>query len=243
MTDSTESNLNFGGISVPAPTWPAKRPVRIALLGDFSSAALAGRLESGAALARRKPLKVEFDTLEDALARLQVKLQLPLGADGAPVAIEVSELESFHPDELYRNLEIFSALASLRKRLNTPSTFAKAAAEVQGWSKGAGKRASSVNRRVRARGATPSSGSTLDDFARLTGRPAVTRGADGSLDALLRSLVGPFVVPAASPNKDALVGTVDKALADAMRAVLHQPDFQNAESLWRGVDFLLRRLE
>jgi type VI secretion system protein ImpC len=28
-----------------------------------------------------------------------------------------------------------------------------------------------------------------------------------------------------------------------MRAVLHQPDFQNAESLWRGVDFLLRRLE
>jgi len=36
---------------------------------------------------------------------------------------------------------------------------------------------------------------------------------------------------------------VDKALADTMRAVLHQPDFQNAESLWRGVDFLLRRLE
>ena len=243
MTDSTDWAPNFGGISLPPPNWAAKRPVRIALLGDFSSGALAGRLESGAALAKRKPLPVEFDSIEDALARMKLKLQLPLGADGAPIEIDVSEIESFHPDELYRNLEVFSALASLRKRLNTPSTFAKAAAEVQSWGKGAGKRASSVNRRARARGASPSSGSTLDDFARLTGRPAVTKGADDSLDALLRSLVGPFVVPAASPSKDALVATVDKALSDAMRAVLHQPDFQNAESLWRGVDFLLRRLE
>ena len=50
-------------------------------------------------------------------------------------------------------------------------------------------------------------------------------------------------MPAVNPNKDAMVATVDKALSDTMRAVLHQPDFQNAESLWRGVDFLLRRLE
>jgi len=243
MTDSTDWAPNFGGISLPPPKWAAKRPVRIALLGDFSSGALAGRLESGAALAKRKPLPVEFDSLEDALARMKLKLQLPLGADGAPVEIDVSDIESFHPDQLYNNLDIFSALASLRQRLNTPSTFAKAAAEVQSWSKGAGKRASSVNRRARARGAAPSSGATLDDFARLTGRPAVAKGADDSLDALLRSLVGPFVVPAVNPNKDAMVATVDKALSDTMRAVLHQPDFQNAESLWRGVDFLLRRLE
>ena len=243
MSDSTDWTPNFGGIGQAPPPWAAKRPMRIAILGDFSSGALAGRLETGAALARRKPLKVEFDTLEDALARLRLKLQLPLGADGVPVEIEISETESFHPDTLYQNLEVFSALASLRKRLNTPSTFAKAAAEVQGFSDGAGQRASSVDRHTRARGASPSSGGTLDDFARLTGRPAAARGADSSLDDLLRSLVGPFIVPAASPNKDALVASVDKALSDAMRAVLHQPDFQNAESLWRGVDFLLRRLE
>jgi type VI secretion system protein ImpC len=243
MSTSSEWTPDFGGIGVDPPTWAAKRPVRIAILGDFGAGALAGRLETGAALACRKPLKVEFDTLEDAMSRLQLKLNLPLGADGAPVEVALSELESFHPDDLYRNLEIFSALASLRKRLNTPATFAKAAAEVQGWSQGAGKRASIVSRQARARGAAPSSGAKLDDFARLTGRPAVTAGADDSLDALLRSIVGPFIVPAASPNKDALVASVDKSLADAMRAVLHQPDFQNVESLWRGVDFLLRRLE
>lgn len=243
MSSSTEWVPDFGHVGIAPPSWPSKRPVRIAILGDFGAGALSGRLETGAALARRKPLKVEFDTLEAAMARLQLKLTLPLGAGGAPVDIEVSELESFHPDELYRNLDIFSALSSLRKRLNTPSTFAKAAAEVQGWSKDGARRASSVSRQAKARGAVPSRGAKLDDFARLTGRPAVTRGADDSVDALLRSIVGPFIVPAADPKKDALVASVDKALADAMRAVLHQPDFQNVEALWRGVDFLLRRLE
>jgi type VI secretion system protein ImpC len=243
MTDATDWTADFAGIGQPAPRWAARRPLRIAILGDFSSGALAGRLQTGTALARRKPLKVEFDTLDDAIGRLGLKLQLPLGAGGLPVEVDVSELESFHPDTLYQNLEIFSALSSLRKRLNTPSTFAKAAAEVQAWGGDAGPRASVVERHARARGAAPSSGSTLDDFARLTGRPSVAAAADGSLDDLLRSLVGPFIVPAPSPNQGALVASVDKALSDTMRAVLHQPDFQNAESLWRGVDFLLRRLE
>lgn len=240
---SNDWTPNFGGVSLTPPSWNAKRPMRIAILGDFGSGALSGRLDTGAALARRKPLKVEFDTLEDALARLQLKLTLPLGADGAPVEIEVGELESFHPDELYRNLDIFSALGSLRKRLNNTSTFAAAAAELKEWGLDASPAASKISNRARARGAAPSSGASLDDFARLTGRPAVSQGADDSVDALLRRIVGPFVVPAANPNKEAYVGSVDQALTDAMRAVLHQPDFQNAESLWRGVDFLLRRLE
>jgi hypothetical protein len=34
--------------------------------------------------------------------RMKLKLQLPLGADGAPVEIDVSDIESFHPIELYK---------------------------------------------------------------------------------------------------------------------------------------------
>ncbi len=243
MSD-TDWTPNFGGISTPAPTWNPKRPMRIAILGDFGAGALKGRLDKGAALAKRKPLKVEFDTLEDALGRLDLKLNLPIGADGAPVEIEISEIESFHPDELYRNVEVFSALAALRKRLNNTSTFAVAAAEVQAM--GGETRvqsASSLSRQGKARGGAPSGGAKLDDFARLTGRASVSAQADDSLSALLKRVIGPFVKPAAAPNKDALVATVDAALTDAMRAVLMQGDFQNAESLWRGVDFLLRRLE
>lgn len=243
MAESSDWSPNFGGIDNDAPVWAAKRPLRIALLGDFSAGALSGRLETGADLARRKPLKVEFDTLEDALARLRLNLTLPVGADGAAVEVPISDVESFHPDSLYANLEVFSALSSLRKRLKTPATSAKAAAEVLAWGGEALRKASSISERSRSRGGTLAANARQDDFARLTGRPSAGAQADTSVDSLMRSIVGPFIVPAASPDQDRLVAALDEALSDAMRAVLHQPDLQNAESLWRGVDFLLRRLE
>ncbi|TAK76164.1 MAG: hypothetical protein EPO12_17200 [Aquabacterium sp.] len=243
MSDDSSWTPDFGSISGSAPAWAPKRPVRIAILGDFSGAAAAGRLDTGSALGRHKPIPVEFDSLDDAIGRLGIKPVLPIGAGGSPVELDIGELEAFHPDELYRNVELFSKLADLRKRLNNTATFAKAAAEVQKWAGGPKKRASRVSRGARARGATPAPGGTLDDFARLVGRTAVTAGRESNVDALLRDVMAPFVVAAADPKKDALVASVDKGLSDALRAVLHHPEFQNLESLWRGVDFLVRRLE
>lgn len=246
MSTATDADWtpNFGGVSLPAPNWPARRPTRIAILGDFGAGALKGRLDTGQDLARRKPLKVEFDTLDAALGRVGLSLTLPIGADGAPVEVAVAELEGFHPDELYRNVEVFSALAALRKQLNNASTFASAAARLaQMGIEGGLRSASSVSRSGSARGASLSRGARLDDFARLTGRSSIASGTEPSIEALLRNIVGPFVVASANPKKEALLSSVDLALTDAMRAVLHQGDFQNTESLWRGVDFLLRRIE
>lgn len=242
---STDWTPNFGQLDRTAPTWAPKRPVRIALLGDFSAGASAGRLDTGSDLARRKPIPVEFDSLEDALSRLDVKLNLPLGEQGS-VEVGITELESFHPDQLYRELELFSQLSTLRKQLNNTATFAKAAAQVQGWADGKARKASRTSRKSKARGAALAADAKLSDFARLVGLPSApedTPAASGGADALIRSIVAPFVVQAASPSKDALVASVDNALSDALRAVLHHADFQTLESLWRGADFLLRRLE
>lgn len=92
----------------------------------------------------------------------------------------------------------------------------------------------------RARGSAIATDRRLSDFARLTGR---ARGEEVEVDDLIRRLVGPFVVPARDSRQDALVARVDAALSDAMRRVLHHPDFQGAEALWRGVEFLVRRIE
>ena len=43
-------------VTSTAPTWPAKRPLRIALLGALGGGAGRGRRDTGAALAKRKPL-------------------------------------------------------------------------------------------------------------------------------------------------------------------------------------------
>jgi type VI secretion system protein ImpC len=232
---------DFGSLDVSAPPWAAKRPVRIAVLGDFSAGAAAGRLETGADLAGRKMIPVEFDSLEDTLARLEVKLALPIGDGGDGVEVEFGELDSFHPDSLYRELPMFKSLVDLRKRLNNTATFAKAAAEVQAMG-GGGKRRASRSGRRRSKSGAPAADAKLSDFARLVGIAQEVR-VDAPVDALLKRIIGPFVSKAPDPKRDALVATVDSALSDAMRAVLHQPEFQNLEALWRGMDMLLRRVE
>lgn len=233
---------NYGELDAAAPAWGTKRPVRIALLGDFGAGAAAGRLDTGSDLARRKPKSVEFDSLEDWLGQQDLTLSLPVGAHGAAVEVPLADLESFHPDTLFRELELFKKLGDLRKRLNNTASFDKAAAEVAKLS-GTKKKASRAGRGARARGAAPAAGAKLDDFARLTGRSSAVADSGGGIDTLLRDIVGPFVVPAAKPERTALLNALDSSIADGMRAVLHQADFQTTESLWRGVDFLLRRLE
>ncbi len=232
---------DFGTLDVEAPPWAAKRPVRIAVLGDFSGGAAAGRLETGDDLARRKMMAVEFDSLEDTLARLEVKLALPIGDGGDGVEVEFGELDSFHPDSLYRELPMFKSLVDLRKRLNNTATFAKAAAEVQAMG-GGGKRRASRSGKRRSKSGAPAADAKLSDFARLVGIAPEVR-VDTPVDALLKRILGPFVTAAPDPKRDALVAIVDSALSDAMRTVLHQPEFQNLEALWRGMDMLLRRVE
>ena len=67
---------------------------------------------------------------------------MPIGEGGDGVEVAFGELDSFHPDTLYRELPMFQALADLRKRLNNTATFAKAAAEVQAMAGGLKRRAS-----------------------------------------------------------------------------------------------------
>ncbi len=59
----------------------------------------------------------------------------------------------------------------------------------------------------------------------------------------MRRLVGPYIQPARDAEQTELVARVDHALSVAMGRVLHHPDFQAAEALWRGVELLVRRIE
>ena len=233
--------VNFGRMRVSASKPAAKQAgkFRIALLGDFSARANSGKLDTGVSLAGRKPMKVDCDNLDATLKRFGVKLRLPMGASGGVLELAVSSLDDLHPDQLYSNLPIFSELSGLRQRLKTTSTFAKAASEVQAW---AGVKAVPQDR-TPARSATIPADGKLSDFARMIGAPTVPAKATVSITEMLKQAVGPYVVPAKDPRQDQLVATVDSALSATMRSVLHHPDFQSFESLWRSVDLLVRRLE
>ena len=52
-----------------------------------------------------------------------------------------------------------------------------------------------------------------------------------------------YTVPAEDPGRKHAIKAIDAAIAQNMRSVLHDPEFQSLEAAWRSVDFLLRRLE
>lgn len=242
------SEFHFGRApesgAAPATLKKARR-FRLAVLGDFSARASRGEREAGDALAARKPLRVEADNLDDLLARLSPRLRLILPGVGV-AELEFSSFEDFHPDTLYGKLEIFSQLSGLRQRLKTPATFAKAA------------------EMLRAIGLTPppeapaapvvSRGSVIDpdaaDLASLLGSldgaaaPAPEPSdIKASFRAFMRNLVAPHVTAAKNPQQDQWVAVADEAIGAMMREVLHHPDFQALESLWRSLEFLATRLE
>jgi type VI secretion system ImpB/VipA family protein len=229
--------VNFGRLGATAKTAAPGKKFRLALLGDFSGRANAGKLETGAVLATRKPIRVDVDNLDDVLARMKIELALPMGDEGA-VMVPIGSMDDFHPDQLVANVALFEELRGLRRNLNNRAGFEKAAKQVMSWS-GAEHLAAPKRR---ARGASVAA-ARLSDFARLIGAPAAPRPEEAEADALIARLVGPFIKPAKDPRQDALVAQVDEALSAAMRRVLHHPDFQTAEALWRGVELLVRRIE
>lgn len=235
--------LNFGMVSESATERKIATgaPFRLAVLGDFSAAANKGRLETGDDLARHKPLRVDVDNIDQVIERLAITVSLPM-AEGA-VEFPIASMEDFHPDQIYEKVELFSSMADLRRKITSKSGFPAAAKELVAWRDAPEPPRPAFTPR-RPRGAMVPKGGKLSDFAALIGQPSASAdAADVAVGELIKSVVRPYIVKAKDPQQAALLTSVDRALAVTMRNVLHHPDFQILESLWRSVDLLTRRLE
>jgi type VI secretion system protein ImpC len=217
------------------------RPMRIAFLGDFSGRAGRPGDPAEVPLSERRPLHVDVDGFEAVLRRLQPRLRLErLGAAGPSVDLEFLEMDDFHPDRLYDRLELFRELRRLRKRLEDPATFAQAAAELRADTAGT----------MSGEGDGSEAPAEANDatLERLLGRgkhEESRTGAAGApgIEALIRAVVAPHIVPAPDPRQAALIESVDRAVSDEMRRVLHHPSFQGLESSWRWIHRLATELE
>ena len=228
-------DVSFGRLD-PARRAEPGAAFRLAVLGDFSSRASIGTVDTGAALAARKPLRVDVDNLDDMIARLAPRILVPLGDEGT-VEIAIASMDDFHPDQLVEALPVFEQLLALRRNVMSKTGFERAMKEVLSW---AGAEPLPPPESRKPRGGAIATDLKLSDFARLTGRKATE---EASADELVRRLIGPYIVPATDSRQDALVARVDTALSEAMRRILHHPEFQSAEALWRGVEMLVRGLE
>jgi type VI secretion system protein ImpC len=225
-------------------------PFRILIVGDFSGRANRSLFEPSS-LRERRPLLIDRDNFDDIMAKLGVEIGLPVaGPDRPSVPVAFGGLEDFHPDRIFERLNVFQALRETKKRLADPRTFAAAAAEVRGW--GGTVTPDAPPERPSEKGPVPpelaglSTAGLLDEIIETThGGPSEARPAAGESEwaAFLREVVRPHLLPRADPRQGELVAALDASIAALMRTILHHPDFQAIEAAWRGVHFLVSRLE
>ncbi len=227
-------------LSQSAPT-PSRRdsgtPPRLLIMADFSGRESRGAPAAQPDLAHRPLLAVDADRFDAIMAQLEPTLRLPLAA-GADLMVRFTQLDDFHPDALYRRLDLFQALRRSRARLLDPASFAQAAAELA---------PSPPPEPVHSAPPAPEE-SDAALLERLLGRapaaPPAARATTVGMTAiqnLLQTIVQPHIVHT-DPRQSAWVAAVDAAIGDQMRAILRQPAFQALEAAWRGVHGLVADL-
>ena len=218
-------------------------PFSIAVLGSFSGKST--KAENPRPLSARKIIEIDRDNFESVMASLDIELKLDIG--GEQVVIKISELDDFHPDELYDKVESFSKLRSLKRRLKNNKTFAEAAAEIQSWRplKPVDTQSDSVESIASPDKDELPTENLLDTILGSSEQKASleSNAETAHINKLIRSIVAPYVEPAADPRQDELIAMVDHATEMHMRDIMHHQEFQAIESAWQSIYFLIKRLE
>lgn len=222
-------------------------PFCIAVLGDFSGRDNKQHYEPET-IAKRRMISLDRDNLEEVLAGFDIRLQLWLEDDShEAIEIPITELDDFHPDQLYQNVEVFSQLRSLRSRLKNNKTFAAAASELQAWrtednkptDTPPGQTSPELDESLSSENLLDSMFAASQDMQ--SGRD--TAAGSSMVDNLVKQIVAPYVEPKADPRQDEMIAAVDQAISAHMQFILHHPDFQAMEAAWLALDFLVKRVE
>lgn len=227
-------SMSFSFSSGPTPEGrpDETRPFRMLVIADFSGRGSRGVVEP---LGGRRAHKVDLDALDRLPELLGARVRLM----GQPVEIEIGSIDDLHPDEIHDKAEVFTALRELRKRIADPRTFEQAAEDVRAWAADAPSPGAQIEAKPAAT-STPES-----EFASLLGgsRGSGSSKEAQSVDALIRQMVAPYIVPDRDPRQDELLSIVEEAIAREMRAVLHCPAWQGVESAWRSLHTLVTGME
>lgn len=223
-------------------------PFRVLIMGDFSGRA--NRALSSGSLSRRNPIFVDRDNFDEVMSRLGIEIHLPMGKKAPPLKLHFRELDDFHPDQLFDRLEPLKALRESRQKLADPRTFAEAAKELGLTPQGKVSPEKQEEPLYSPRTSTPdlsgvAPGSLLDQILEgKEGQPVTGPARDTSeLGAFVQEAVQPHIIPQDDPRQAEILASLDEAASGLVRALLHNSDFQALEAAWRGLRFLVSRVE
>jgi type VI secretion system protein ImpC len=220
------------------PLADPEAPFHVALLGDFSGRGNRGIVETSGSMASRHVYPIDRDNFLEVLAQLKVEVRIPiLGKDSPPIICRISDLDDFHPDRLFENLDVFQALKETRESFNDPATFATIAKQTVASTSTPGPAEPAKE--------TETTSNLLDQILDATAdkSPTAKTRPRSDLDDFVKEIVTPHLVAKPNPMQADFVAKVDAAIGELMRRILHHPDFQAIEAAWRGVYFLVSQLE
>lgn len=208
-------------------------PFHLLVLGDFSGRGTGGEPHSAPApLAERDPVAVDRDTVGRAMEHFSPSIRI-----GPDMTVRFGSVEDFHPDHLHESLPLFDRIEDAARAGGGGSERDRGATD--GDREAAGDDRGSPE--------PVADGSLLDEIvAEEEGEHPP--GSDPSsvsddLSDYVREIVEPHLVSEPDDDERARQERREEALQEAMRSILHDRRFQGAESVWRGVRFLARRLE
>ncbi|HEX6241503.1 MAG TPA: type VI secretion system contractile sheath large subunit [Polyangiales bacterium] len=206
-------------------------PLRVLVIGDLRGAARPA-MEPERPLAHTRITSVGIDNFDALIAQLGPEVVLD-AATGEPTRLAFRALADFHPDHLYDSSALIGELRRSRERLLDPRTFPEEKARLLEQAAGP------------APSAAPPAETAGSPLERLLGqRPtsaAQTRAGEpeSAIDQLLRRIVAPHVTHTPGPEQTRLVASVDTAISEELRRLLHAPAFQRLEAIWRGLFWLV----
>ena len=213
---------------------PAKRdtytlepetPFRILILANFS-----GATEKSA---NSEPVLIDRDNFDEIMNRVAPSARI----DTPSVSFSVSfrELDDFHPDRLFQQLEIFRSLRHMREQLGDPTLFQDIVEDL-------------TPDPQRAAVAAPdpkalAGGSLLENLIEASEARGSSRRAVDPVLEFARKVVAPYIVPKPNPKQSEMISQVDNSIGEEMRALLGNPAFQAVEGAWRALYFLVRNVD
>ncbi len=227
-----ESSVSFGNVSGGVIEDP---PFHILALGNWSGDAERRELSA------RRPIEIDRDNFDEVIARLKTSVVLDFDG-GSELVLEFGSLDDFHPDEIFRRVDMFDQLRSLRKKLNSSDTFNAAAYEAKQLF---GLKREDIEPVAASTDDQPAADNLLDAILMKPegGAAAPKRKLSGELGSLVSELVRPHLVTVDEEQQSSLVSLVDSATSGLMRKILHHRKFQALEAAWRGLFFLVRRAD
>lgn len=217
-------NFEFGFGQSSASRQDEESQSRFYCCGDFCGSTADSSITS-------KIVKIDVDNFDAVMAKCSPTLTL----NSSQVLI-FKELDDFHPDRLVVTVPEFVELRRLKRGLDNPQTAAAIATEIwQTYQPKATESAVDV--------AATETESITDTMERLLERKTTLVAPDikskNTVDSLLQQLIAPVIVADTLPEHQALSEFIDSAMTDLMKSILHNPEFQALESIWRSVYALL----